>query len=429
MTKQGQKPIEVGLVLQGGGALGAYEWGAVTALLELMDEAETAGREVALKGVTGVSIGAINAACIVGSHGRADARRRLKELWEDLRLDAPSFLPAQVQRDLAFFGLPGFYAPRMDVWALPGWKYLYDTSPLIETLRRHVDFKALNASPTTFVVTAVDVVSGVLTRFRNHPHPREGKDRPPPKREADHVCEIEPRHILASGSLAPQFPWVEIGGASYWDGGLVDNTPLGDAIDAFSDDPDADRRLVVMNLYPLRARLPQNLAEVQDRVHELSFGNRLRQDHDGANRVNDLIGTICELAALLPKGKIAGKLEARVERANRFKRIEILDLDMQDPEHSPLPGRQEAEQDPADDQDGLRDFSPVTVERRRAHGYEFARRQLGPWFEGKDRRSILEIADEMPLPKRGRPLTSRDIEDAVGQAMAEQDHRTRGRKR
>ena len=379
MTKQGQKPIEVGLVLQGGGALGAYEWGAVTALLELMDEAETAGREVVLKGVTGVSIGAINAACIVGSHGRADARRRLKELWEDLRLDAPSFLPAQVQRDLAFFGLPGFYAPRMDVWALPGWKYLYDTSPLIETLRRHVDFKALNASPTAFVVTAVDVVSGVLTRFRNHPHPREGKDRPPPKREADHVCEIEPRHILASGSLAPQFPWVEIGGASYWDGGLVDNTPLGDAIDAFSDDPDADRRLVVMNLYPLRARLPQNLAEVQDRVHELSFGKRLRQDHDGANRVNDLVGTICELAALAPKGAITGDLKRRVDRANRFKRIEILDLDMQDPEHSPLPGR-EAEQDPADDQDGLRDFSPATVERRRAHGYEFARRQLGPWF-------------------------------------------------
>ena len=127
-----------------------------------------------------------------------------------------------------------------------------------------------------------------------------------------------------------------------------------------------------MNLYPLRARLPQNLAEVQDRVHELSFGNRLRQDHDGANRVNDLIETICELAALVPEGKIAGDLKRRVDRANRFKVIKVLDLDMQDPEHSPLPGRQEAEQDPADDQDGLRDFSPATVERRRAHGYEFA---------------------------------------------------------
>jgi NTE family protein len=372
-----KNPIEVGLVLQGGGALGAYEWGAVTALLELMDKAETAGREVVLKGVTGVSIGAINAACIVGSKDRTDARRRLKDLWEDLRLDTPPFLPAQAQRDLAFFGLPGFYTPRADLWALPGWTYVYDTSPLIETLRRHVDFMALNASPTTFVVTAVDVVSGVLTRFRNHPHAQEGKDRPPPKRETDHVCAIEPRHILASGSLAPQFPWTEIGRHAYWDGGLVDNTPLGDAIDAFSDDPQVDRLLVVMNLYPLRARLPQNLAEVQDRVHELSFGNRLRQDHDSATRVNDLIGTICELAALVPKGKINSDLRRRVDRANRFKVVKVLDLDMQDPSHAPLPGRQ----DVADDQDGLRDFSPATVERRRAHGYEFAMGQLRPFFE------------------------------------------------
>jgi hypothetical protein len=131
----------------------------------------------------------------------------------------------------------------------------------------------------------------------------------------------------------------------------------------------------------------------------------------------------------VPEGKIAGDLKRRVDRANRFKVIKVLDLDMQDPEHSPLPGRQEAEQDPSDDQDGLRDFSPATVERRRANGYDFARRQLGPWFEGKGRRSILEIADEMPLPKRGRPLTSRDIDDAVAQAMAEQDHRTHRRKR
>jgi hypothetical protein len=85
----------------------------------------------------------------------------------------------------------------------------------------------------------------------------------------------------------------------------------------------------------------------------------------------------------VPDGKIAGDLKRRVDRANRFKVIKVLDLDMQDPEHSPLPDRQEAEQDPADDQDGLRDFSPATVERRRAHGYDFARRQLGPWFVQK----------------------------------------------
>ena len=66
--------------------------------------------------------------------------------------------------------------------------------------------------------------------------------------------------------------------AHYWDGGLVDNAPLADAIDSFSADPDVERLLVVFNLYPLRARLPTNLPEVHDRVHELSFGNRLRQD-------------------------------------------------------------------------------------------------------------------------------------------------------
>src|SRR5215207_7831385 len=166
MAGQPQKPIEIGLVLQGG-ALGAYEWGAVTALLELMDQAEAQGRQVTLKAVTGVSIGALNAACIVGSRDRADALRRLADLWQDLRLYVPSFLPQLVRRDLALFGLPGFYVPRADVWAFSTWTYVYEPSLLPRTLERHVDFAALNASETTFVATAVDVESGVLTRFRN----------------------------------------------------------------------------------------------------------------------------------------------------------------------------------------------------------------------------------------------------------------------
>ena len=74
------KTTEIGLVLQGGGALGAYEYGAITALLELIDEAAGKGRAVSLKAVTGVSIGAINAACVVGAATRTDARRRLASL-------------------------------------------------------------------------------------------------------------------------------------------------------------------------------------------------------------------------------------------------------------------------------------------------------------------------------------------------------------
>src|SRR4051812_41518839 len=110
--------IEIGLVLQGGGALGAYECGAVSALLELMDEAASSGAPVALKAVSGVSIGAMNAACVVGAVDGADARRRINALWDDLTLIAPDFWPRELQRDLALFGLPGFYVPRLDYFSL-----------------------------------------------------------------------------------------------------------------------------------------------------------------------------------------------------------------------------------------------------------------------------------------------------------------------
>jgi len=78
------KTTEIGLVLQGGGALGAYEYGGIIGLLDLIDEEMSKGHAVTLKVVTGVSIGAINAACVVGARDRADSRKRLTALWDDL---------------------------------------------------------------------------------------------------------------------------------------------------------------------------------------------------------------------------------------------------------------------------------------------------------------------------------------------------------
>ena len=288
MPDAAKKQVEIGLVLQGGGALGAYECGAITALLDMMDEAAAHGAPIVLKAVSGVSIGAINAACVVGAKNRGDARRRLAALWEALALETPFFWPPAASRDLSLFGLPGFYAPRPDVWAFPTWTHWYDTSPLLATLTRHVDFAALNTSATAFIVTAVDVESGKLARFSNR-----ASDGEPP-------TEIGPKHILASGSLPPQFPWTGIAGHRFWDGGIVDNTPLGDVIEAFTPGDAVDRLLIVMNLYPLRARLPQNLADVEDRVHELAFGNRTRQDGAVARRINALVETVEELATLVP---------------------------------------------------------------------------------------------------------------------------------
>jgi len=366
MADAPQKQIEVGLVLQGGGALGAYECGGVAALLELIDVSVAAGCSITLKSVVGVSVGAINAACVVGAADRADAKRRLGALWDDLTLWAPDFWPRQAQRDLSLFGLPGFYRPRLDYLRLGNWTSYYDTAPLRATLERHVDFAALNASETVFVVNAVDVEKGTLTRFSNR------------ALNGDQPTKIEPGHVMASGSLPPAFPWTPIGDRDYWDGDLVDNAPLGDAIDAFSDRDDVERLLVVMDLYPLEARLPRTLADVDDRLHELSFGNRVRQDSDTARRVNKFVSTIDDLAQLVLPDKLSADLSERIAWARAFKTIKVVDVDMQFHSKQGQPRGEE----PFDDEFGLRDFSSETVRRRREIGYRRARESLAPYFGG-----------------------------------------------
>ena len=378
MAEPGRRTIEISLVLQGGGALGAYEWGAVTALIDGIAAARSEGHTVVLRGVAGVSIGAINAACLVGSASLADARRRLDGLWADLTLHVPPLTPPALARDLALFGLPGFYGPRADVWDILAWTALYDTAPLLGTLRRHVDFAALNGSPTAFVVTAVNVETGALKRFRNASAAGSVvQDERHPDTGADHAVTIGPEHVLASGSLAPQFPWTEIDGHRYWDGGLVDNTPLGDAIEALSSDAAVERLLVVMNLYPLQANRPANMGQVVDRVHELSFGNRLRQDRAAAERVNAMLRVIDDLAALSESdGRILPPaLRTQVERFARLKLVNVIDIDFQD--------RGSGGEAGFDDANGLRDFSARTVEQRRSDGYALAAARLEPAFAGR----------------------------------------------
>ncbi|UPK04925.1 patatin-like phospholipase family protein [Bradyrhizobium sp. 170] len=362
MEAKGQ--IEIGVVLQGGGALGAYEYGAMDALLELMDEIEANGRAVRLVTVTGVSIGAINAACVVGAKNRTDARRRLKSLWDALSLEATHYWWAIAKNDFALFGVDGFYEPRRDVWSFLGWTNFYDTRPMLETLKEHVDFDLLNASETAFVITAVNRSSGELIRFRNHPHKGETK-------------KIEPSHVLASGSLPPAFPATTIGNGDFWDGGIIDNTPLGDAIDAFSGSDDVDRILIVMNLFRKERAPPKDMIEVNDRLNELRYGNRLRQDRQNAHTVNELLQTIEQLAALVPAGSMDQHLEARVYGASRYKVLDaITDIDLADPVLM-----KEAGLSPRSEESGsFRDFSKTGIERRREAGYKIAQLKLRELF-------------------------------------------------
>src|SRR5450432_2688461 len=130
------------LVLQGGGALGAYQAGVYEGMVE---------QGFAPDWVTGVSIGAINAALIAGNPA-GHRVERLREFWDQvssgLPLVAPAYLdPFRVAFNrvsasaTALFGVPGFFSPRMPPPYLqpdgsPEALSIYDTAALRETLLR-----------------------------------------------------------------------------------------------------------------------------------------------------------------------------------------------------------------------------------------------------------------------------------------------------
>jgi len=333
-------------VLQGGGALGAYEWGGILALFDWMNEAQSVGRKVELQAVTGVSIGAINGACMVGAKSRDDAAARLTALWDDFAL-AGGFLSG----DLALLGVPHFYHFRPDFLTLPSWTFLYDTHALISTLRERVNFAVLNESPTVFAVTAADVKSGELKRFGN--------------RSVGQIKKVEliPEHILASGSLPPQFPWTVIGDGGephyYWDGGVIDNTPLGDALSAFTTGDAVTRILVVMNLFPLRAELPSSFIQVNDRINQLRFGNRLLQDVENADRISELVAIIKDLIQHAPPS-VRDRGQQSLQRYKHVKTVQILLSGDKDYAYA----------------DDFRDFSRDGIEYRRCKGYDLTKAKL-----------------------------------------------------
>ena len=93
------------------------------------------------------------------------------------------------------------------------------------------------------------------------------------------------------------------------------------------------RLLVVMNLYPLTARKPGNLLDVADRVHELSYGNRLRQDRAGrqadqqAGRARSI--DLAKARRSRKRSAQPGAANAALGDARQFKIAKIVDIDLQ----------------------------------------------------------------------------------------------------
>ena len=296
-------PFEsVALVLQGGGALGAYQAGVYEALLE---------HGVEPTWISGISIGAVNGAIIAGNpaESRVDRLRQFWELvsdhgdggitaWWSGLFDggtARAWLNQAFAAEVMLNGIPGFFAPRIPppyleprgTASATSW---YDTSALKTTLERLVDFDRINARDTRFSVGAVEIRSGNFAYFDNA------------------SCVIRPEHVMASGALPPAFPPIEIDGEYYWDGGLVSNTPLDWVLSAPSH---LDTLVFQVDLWSARGALPRDLGEVAVRMKEIQYSSRTRAATDQFRSMQRMRAAMNELLAKMPE-KLKALPEAKL---------------------------------------------------------------------------------------------------------------------
>jgi NTE family protein len=315
---------KMGLVLQGGGALGAYEYGAVTRLIEL-GWYPTA--------VTGVSIGAATAAAVAGARG-GDICKSLKSLWDAITLDPVPFWPLERQATFSIFGNPRFWRMRQDVFDYRQWTSLYDVSPMHETLAQVCDFEQINdSSHMRLAVTATNVQTGDQVSFANYVGNPASVHYVTPKMS---LVTLTPDHILASGSLPPGFPMTVIDGIPYWDGGLFDNTPIEPLLDLLEQSELENLPIFVVNLFATHSNPPANLREVQERMLEISFESRFLLAHaDASGSLTEFTDTIEEIMRDLPLDSVARKRESyrRLVRFRALKNIKVIEA-----EHAPMTG-------------------------------------------------------------------------------------------
>src|ERR1700744_3230362 len=260
----------VALVLQGGGALGAYQAGVYQAMHEAAIEPDW---------VSGVSIGAVNSAIIAGNTPE-NRLERLTTFWSRIT-DRPVWLhtpDGDIFRQLrnatssfytTMLGQPGFFTPnKISPWLSPaGAKNAtsyYDNAPLRETLQELVDFDLLNSKRCRFSVGAVNVAPGNFIFFDNHKHV------------------TEPEHIMASGALPPAFAPVKIGLDYFWDGGIVSNTPLQHLL---AQDDDTNSLVFQVDLFSATGALPRTIQDVMGREKDIMYSSRTRQVTDMFQRL------------------------------------------------------------------------------------------------------------------------------------------------
>jgi len=367
---------KVGLVLQGGGALGSYQAGVYEAL---------ESSEYLPDWVAGISIGSINAAIIAGNAPEHRVER-LRDFWDGITATtkmwpaAPAGPLAAWQNrasalTAAMFGQPGFFTPRLpqDWFSPDNCVSYYTTSALKQTLERYVDFDRINsARDMRLSVGAVNVRTAQFSYF-----------------DSEKIT-IRPEHVMASGALPPAFPPVEIDGEQYWDGGLFSNTPLQYMADYY---PRRSRLIFQVDLFPAHGSLPDNLDEVNEREKDVRYSSRTRLTTDMLREKHDVRHAINELHKLLPPDIAITEQAKRLYEYGCVTEMDIVQLIYR----------------PIEPQGALKDFQfgRSTMEARWQQGLTDARTTLhaSPWLAAMPKElgvRVFDVIHEILIGHRGQ---------------------------
>ena len=358
---------KIALVLQGGGALGAYQAGVYQALHEANIEPNF---------VSGVSIGGINAAIIAGN-SRHKRLKRLREFWEmitDRKIwgytpDGDVFRKARNAASswmTMTMGQPGFFKPQdLNPWlsfaGAQSATSFYDSEPLRETLFNLVDFSMINDKVVGFACGAVNVLTGNFIYFDN-------------SRE-----EIGPEHVLASGALPPALPMVKIGTDHYWDGGIVSNTPLQHLLDQ---DNLVNTLIFQVDLFSARGVLPRDIQDVLARHKDIMYSSRTRYNTDVYRRIHTWKTRLRDALNKLQENQLTDDERKLKSELNDLPDITILHLIYQ----------QKAYEGHAKDYD----FSGTSMREHWQSGYE-------------DTKRTLKRRDWLAIPAEGSGILVHDV--------------------
>ena len=275
---------QVVLVLQGGGALGAYQVGVYQALHEAGIEPDW---------VIGTSIGAINASLIAGNDP-ANRMSRLKDFWCRVQhgpwQQAASSVPmvgGLLSNWLTIAGgIGGFFTPNALAFAGPQVPLgadsagYYSTAPLQETLNALVDFERINTHATRLTVGAANVRTSEMRYFDSQ------------------VMPLDARHVMASGALPPAFPAVRIDGELYWDGGILSNTPV-EAV--FDDHPRRNSLMFAVHIWNPRGLEPETIWQVMNRQKDVQYSSRAVTHITRQKQLHRLRHVVSELVRRMPE--------------------------------------------------------------------------------------------------------------------------------